>query len=125
MKTCFISVPMRGRTDEAIKNSIARLEAMAKVVFGEDTCCVNGFTNVAPYDTSLKNPSMWYMGESIKLMAKCDCALLPEPDIRYPGCQVERRAASEFRLAMFEYDQDVMFPDLLDPANFMAKMINV
>lgn len=113
MKKCFISVPMRGRTDTDIYESIVRLNHMAKLIFGEDVECVDNFQPENP--TELGHQPLWYLGEAIKKMADCDCMLGPSaPYGVWPGCTSESDVARNYHIKVFEYPAETMFPDVAE-----------
>lgn len=53
MKKLFVSCPMKGRTDEAIKDSMERMRKIAELVFGEDLEAIDSFiSDNAPEDNN-------------------------------------------------------------------------
>lgn len=103
----FISCPMKGRTDENIKKSMETLHKTAEIMFGEEFDVIDSFINYAPPKT--KNERIWYLGESIKMLADADAFIgiggyYAE---RYPGCEIERRITQLYDIdARFIYMDD-------------------
>lgn len=48
MKKLFISCPMKGRTEKAIKNSMNRLHSLAEIVIGEKLEAIDSYIENAP-----------------------------------------------------------------------------
>lgn len=97
MKKLFVSVPMRGRTEESIKNSIECMHKIAEIAFGEELELIDSYIEDTPPTT--RNQSIWYLGKSIELLAQADYFI--GVDLSgyfgcYPGCCVENRVASEY-----------------------------
>lgn len=98
MKTVMISQPMNGKTDEEIqyvRNQVkSRLEKLGYEV-------VNSYFNVEPGNK--KFPALWYLGESLKIMANCDCVYFCKGWSSARGCNIEYAAAKQYGLeTLFE-----------------------
>lgn len=113
MKKLFVSVPMRGRTEEAIKASIAKMKAIAEAYEGEELELIDSYMpgNV-PENT---NQKIWHLGRSIERMAEADvfigCYNVYE---RYPGCDIENEVARCYGLKTYGTGVRDVCPDLLD-----------
>ena len=71
MKKLFVSVPMKGRTEEEIKASIQKMKKIAEIYEGEeleliDSCYIE---DNPPKDSK---EAVWYLGESLKKLAQAD-----------------------------------------------------
>lgn len=97
MKKLFISMPMRGRTPEAIKYSMERVHKMAEVVFGEELELIDSYIEEEkPADIKA---AIYYLGESIKKMAEADYCVCISPTLfngYYPGCEIEYEMAIKY-----------------------------
>lgn len=93
MKKLFVSVPMEGRTKEAIKNSIECMHKIAEIAFGEELELIDSYIEDNPPAT--RNQSIWYLGKSIELLSQADYFIGVNIDC-YPGCYVENRVASVY-----------------------------
>lgn len=74
MTTFFISQPMNGKTDEEIKADRRKCEAWLTKAFGSATIIDSFIAEDAPKDC--KNIPVWYLGESIKQLARTDVLVL-------------------------------------------------
>lgn len=103
----FISCPMKGRTDENIKESMEVLHKAAEIMFNEEFDVIDSFIENNPPKT--KNERIWYLGESLKKLADADAFIgiggyYAE---RYPGCEIERRITQLYDIdARFIYMDD-------------------
>ena len=99
MKKLFISQPMRGKTDEEILEVRAKAIQSAERELGEEVEVIDSFIKGAP---AAAKP-LWYLGESIKLMAKADVAYFAEGWEEARGCRIERECAEEYGITVIEY----------------------
>lgn len=70
MKKLFISVPMRNRTEYAIKASMEQMHKIAEAVFGEELEVIPTYFEDDPPENT--NMALWYLGESIKKLSEAD-----------------------------------------------------
>lgn len=68
MKKLFISVPMRNRTEYAIKASMEQMHKIAEAVFGEELEVIPTYFEDDPPENT--NMALWYLGESIKKLCR-------------------------------------------------------
>lgn len=124
MKTVFLSLPMKGRTDEDIKQTI---KSMARIILamypGEDIKFVDNFSSSHSFtneeEDEAKNKSLLYLGEAIQKMAKCDCIAVIENHncniYNYRGCYIEAEAARNYGLHVItinDTDGSILIPDI-------------
>ena len=104
----FISVPMRGRTDEEIAKAIAvaksKLSEMADKN-NEPVEYVDNFVNVRQY-RHLKDPSIYCLGKAIQKMAKCDTIYFCPGWDEARGCVIERQVAIQYGLTRLYQDDE-------------------
>lgn len=104
----FISVPMRGRTDEEINNDIeiakSKLSEMAQENQGY-IIYVDNFVEVSS-DMDIKNPStsMWCLGGAIQKMSECDAIYFCPGWQEARGCVIERHVAVLYGLSRLYQD---------------------
>ena len=95
MKRLFVSVPMRGRTDQTIRHSIEEMHKIAEIAFGEKLEVIDSYFDST--DVEVKNWSIYYLSESIKAMADADYFIGVDSwngDMYFfRGCDVERNIA--------------------------------
>lgn len=100
MKKLFVSVPMKGRTEEAIKHSIEEMHKIAEIAFGEELEVIDSYFEST--DVEVKNWSIYYLGKSIKAMANADYFIGIDSwyDEIYPcrGCDTERIVAGYYNI---------------------------
>lgn len=85
MKKLFISQPMRGKTEEEIFVEREKAITKAKELVGEPIEVIDSFIKSAPVDA---NP-LWYLGESLKFLAKADIAYFAKGWEDTIGCKIE------------------------------------
>lgn len=116
----FISVPMRGHTDQEIAKAIeiakSKLSEMAQEN-QEYIIYVNNFVEV-PSDMDIKNPStaMWCLGGAIQKMSKCDAIYFCPGWQEARGCVIERHVAVLYGLTRLYQDDKtgVIFQESVD-----------
>lgn len=121
MKKIFISCPMKGRTDEAIKKTMDKMHKYAELVLDEELEVIPSFITDAP--PSCKNKSVWYLGESIKLLSDADVFVgLDMPywvDAR--GCDIEEMTAYRYgikKISISRDDFEYFCPDLANEPRY-------
>lgn len=67
MKKLFVSVPMKGRTEEEIKASIQKMKKIAEIYEGEELELIDSYIEDNPPKDSKE--AVWYLGESLKKLA--------------------------------------------------------
>lgn len=120
MKKIFISCPMKGRTEEDIRKTKDKMHKYAELVLEEKLEVIPSFiTDTPPSD---KNMSVWYLGESIKLLSDAD--VFVGFDMPYwvnaKGCDIEEKVAMGYRIKRMMISADAFeyfCPDLKKPHN--------
>lgn len=92
MKKLFISQPMRGKTDEEIIATREKAILTAEIRIGEPVELIDSFFKGAPANAK----PLWYLGESIKLMAEADVIFFGKGWYECRGCWIERACAIEY-----------------------------
>lgn len=101
----FISMGMRNKTDEQIKQEMEvikmrALEYLKNQGIEEEITFLNSFVNEdAPAGT---NPGLWYLGRSIETLAKADFAYFAEGWNNHRGCITEHLCAIQYTIPVFE-----------------------
>ena len=113
MKKIFISVPMKGRTDEAIANSISIMKNVAKAYYpDEEVEFIDNFVSCDIEDP--KKRSLTYLGDAIKKMADADTLIIPTNIWESNGCVTERDVAYRCGLRVVEVDFSIVCPDIVE-----------
>ena len=94
MKKLFISCPMKGRTDEAIKESMEKMHKIAEIIFGEELEVIDSFIPGSAPDAA--NRPVWYLGKSIQKMSEADFYIGIHPDMNFRGCEIENIVAISY-----------------------------
>ena len=111
MKKLFISVPMKGRTEEQIRESMRRMHKVAEAVWDEELEVIDSY--VAEAVPSVNSEAVWFLGESIKKMADADYFIgVDDYDYRCHGCNVERTVANLYGMDRYYMPIDVIAPDM-------------
>lgn len=100
MKRLFISVPMRNRTEYAIKASMEQMHKIAEAVFGEELEVIPTYFEDDPPENT--NMALWYLGESIKKLSEADRFIgIYDEDKGYRGCIIENLAAKNYGIPSY------------------------
>lgn len=110
MKKLFISCPMRGRTEENIISSMERMHRVAEAFFDEELEVIP--TYMAGEAPDCANRRIWYLGESIKMMADADYYIGIRHSEVFSGCRIENEVARSYGIPHFIVDLEMM-PDAL------------
>lgn len=93
----MISQPMAGLTEDEIRKNraaaVARLEAEGHEVVD---------SIVADEPPACDNVALFYLGESFKIMAKCDAVLFLDGWDKARGCRMERAACEAYGVQVME-----------------------
>jgi len=116
MKKLFVSVPMKGRTDAAIKDSMEKMKQIAEIAFGEELEVIPTHQPIPEYiSDDLPNKNLWCLGRSIQYMAQADYFIGVEWSSVYFGCNIEREIAVIYNIPIFTISIDEsknIFPDI-------------
>lgn len=103
MKKVFISCPMKDRTKEEIEETIEKMKGTARHELGPNIEFIHTVVKVKPpYDTN--NYAIWYLGESIKLLAQCEILVCLKDVDNYNGCFIEKEIAKRYGLQVIEVE---------------------
>lgn len=98
MKKLFISQPMRGKTDEEIIAVREKAIRSAEKQVGEPVEVIDSFFQSAPVDAK----PLWYLGESLKLLAEADVAYFADGWNEARGCKIEHTCAVKYNIDRIE-----------------------
>lgn len=96
MKKLFISQPMNGKTDEEILSAREKAIKSAEKHAGEPVEVIDSFIQGAPADAK----PLWYLGESLKLLADADIAYFVKGWEQARGCKIENECACEYGIEL-------------------------
>ena len=89
---------MRGKTDEEILAERERAIRIAEKQVGEPVEVIDSFFQSAPADAK----PLWYLGESLKLLATADVAYFAKGWNEARGCKIEYTCAVEYNIDRIE-----------------------
>lgn len=99
MKKLFVSVPMKGRTEEEIKASIRRMKKIAEIYEGEELELIDSYIEDNPPKDSKE--AVWYLGESLKKLAQADVFIGIYEHYDWGRCHVEFITAQEYGIKLY------------------------
>jgi hypothetical protein len=99
MKKLFVSVPMKGRTEEEIKASIQKMKKIAEIYEGEELELIDSYIEDNPPKDSKE--AVWYLGESLKKLAQADVFIGIDEAYDWNGCYIERDAAQRYGIKTY------------------------
>ena len=104
----FISVPMRGRTDEEIAKAIAVAKSKLSEMADKNNEPVEYVDNFVPMpsEADIKDYAMWCLGGAIQKMAKCDTIYFCPGWDEARGCIIERQVAIQYGLTRLYQDNE-------------------
>lgn len=109
MKKLFISVPMRGRTEENIRKSMKKMHKIAEAVWEQELEVIPTYIEDKPPESA--NQALWYLGRSIQLLSEADYFIgIIHGD--YNGCEVERDAARRYGIPTYLLQFYIVAPDV-------------
>ena len=98
MKKLFISQPMSGKADEEILAERKVAIKAAEELLREPVEVIDSFFQSAPADAK----PLWYLGESLKLLATADVAYFAKGWNEARGCKIEHTCVVEYNIDRIE-----------------------
>lgn len=86
----MVSLQMRGRTDEEIRDALAKVEAMVKDSFGEDAI------RLETHNKEFKDKPLKGLSASIGLMADANLVIFVGDYTQARGCKIEHEIAERY-----------------------------
>lgn len=99
MKKLFVSVPMKGRTEEEIKASIQKMKKVAEIYEGEELELIDSYVEDNPPKDNKE--AVWYLGESLKKLAQADVFMGICESYDWNGCCIERETADKYGIKAY------------------------
>ena len=91
MSKLFISQPMKGKTEEEIKQEREDALKFAKEVLQEDVELIDSYIVENPPKNA--DTALWCLGRSLKMMAEADIVCFAKGWDEYRGCKIEHACA--------------------------------
>ena len=99
MKKLFVSVPMKGRTEQEIKASIQKMKKIAEIYEGEELELIDSYIEDNPPKDSKE--AVWYLGESLKKLAQADVFMGICESYHWNDCEIERETAERYDIKAY------------------------
>ena len=99
MKKLFVSVPMKGRTEEEIKASIQKMKKIAEIYEGEELELIDSYIEHNPPENN--NQAIWYLGESLKKLSEADVFIGIRESYDWNGCCIEMETANKYGIKAY------------------------
>ena len=99
MKKLFVSVPIKGRTEEEIKASIQKMKKIAEIYEGEELELIDSYIEDNPPKDSKE--AVWYLGESLKKLAQADVFIGIDESYDWNDCYTERDTAQRYGIKTY------------------------
>lgn len=109
MKKLFVSVPMKGRTEEEIKASIHKMKKIAEIYEGEELELIDSYIEDNPPKDSKE--AVWYLGESLKKLAQADVFIGINDAWDWNGCYIENDVASRYGIKDYHIPAQYVIDD--------------
>lgn len=110
MKKLFASVPMRGRTEEEIRESFAKMKRIAEAYEGEELELIDTWIAEEPPEGA-KTSAVWYLGKSLEMLSTADVYIGVSTYGYFPGCCVEEDAAQLYKIKHYHVDATDIIPN--------------
>ena len=110
MKKLFASVPMRGRTEEEIRESFAKMKRIAEAYEGEELELIDTWIAEDPPEGVREN-AVWYLGKSLELLSTADVYIGVGTYGYVPGCCVEEEVAQLYKIKHYHVDATDIIPN--------------
>lgn len=99
MKKLFVSVPMKGRTEEEIKASIQKMKKIAEIYEGKELELIDSYIEDNPPKDN--NQAIWFLGESLKKLAQADVFIGINEAWDWCGCYIEIETAKRYGIKIY------------------------
>lgn len=113
MEKLFISCPIRGRTEEQIRNSMDQMHKIAEAIFDEKFEVID--TLIADNAPACNRKQLWYLGKSIEMLSQADAFIGVYDDQKgFDGCIVENYTAKLYGIPQYLVNLSYVAPDVIE-----------
>ena len=90
-------MPMKSKSTEQVRVEMAKVADVIKKRL-PNACFIDSIITGADSEIALKGDDMgiWYLGESLKMMASADIVFFVNDHKKYRGCRTERLVAEQY-----------------------------
>lgn len=99
MKKLFVSVPMKGRTEEEIKASIQKMKKIAEAYEGEELELIDSYIEDNPPQNN--NQAIWFLSKSLEKLANADVFICIDDVWNWNGCLIESETATKYGIKRY------------------------
>ena len=99
MKKLFVSVPMKGRTEEEIRKTIDKMKKIAEIYEGEELELIDSYIDDNPPKDN--NQAIWFLGKSLEKLATADIFIGISEVWDWNGCYVEKEVAHRYGIKSY------------------------
>lgn len=99
MKKLFVSVPMKGRTEEEIKASIQKMKKITEICEGEELELIDSYVEDNPPKDSKE--AILFLGKSLKKLAQADVFMGICENYDWNGCCIEKETAERYDIKAY------------------------
>lgn len=107
-KKLYISCPMRGRSEDAIRRDMDRMHKVAEATFDQELEVIPTYVKHNPPKNV--NKAIWCLGESIKKMSEADYFIGVRWCDGARGCRIEDETAAAYGIPSTYVDCDTFMP---------------
>ena len=118
MKKLFVSVPMKGRTEEEIKASIQKMKKIAEIYDGEELELIDSYIEDNPPKDN--NQAIWFLGKSLEKLATADVFIGIEDTWSWNGCAIEDETARKYGVKSYRVKPEY----IIDNYNALINTLN-
>lgn len=112
MPKLFVSLPMRGRTEEEVREEMAELNDICNNEYQTKFELIESFEHGNP-PSDIPNESVWYLGKSIVSLSEADLVIFSSDWANAHGCIVEHIICAFYDIPYVELESG----DLIDLDN--------
>ena len=98
MKRLFISQPMRGKSNEEIRQVRNESVVIAHNITNDDIEVIDSFFQDAPIDAK----PLWFLGKSLELLSTADFVYFAEGWDKTRGCIIEHECAVRYGIPIIK-----------------------
>lgn len=99
MKKLFVSVPVKGRTEGEIRESIQKMKKFAELLEGEELDLIDSYVEDTPPQTNTQ--AIWYLGKSLEKLAEADIFIGICDSWDWNGCHIEDDTATRYGIKKY------------------------
>jgi hypothetical protein len=109
MKKLFVSIPMKGRTEEEIKASIQKMKKIAEIYEGEELELIDSYIDEEPTENC--NRGVWFLAKSIDMLSEADVFIGIQECYDWKGCWIENGVAEKYDIKRYSVRADYVIDD--------------